>query len=280
MKGRCQPLPNRYKGAPWELTPVPERILQFFRESQLLFGHEDWDIEVGFAVGPALKVLRDSEFVAETVFAEDREAKTATIYIDREVAEAGIKRGHETWQRIADHEIGGHFTINDGYNPTGMFGVNQGLDEKQARLIEIACGFLRHNPGWFANTDWDDFDEILSKARELTYLTFEWDWEVSVEEVDEIVRFGEQLPVFGFSTYYQESRVGWGLLGARQVKLLIDYQRIGELDLNLPEVVLKELWRIILNPYGAPEDVSFNVQERQLAHIMKAMKALGWGKRT
>ena len=56
--------------------------------------------------------------------------------------------------------------------------------------------------------------------------------------------------------------------------LQVDSQYIEDSGLFLPDVILKELWRIVLNPYGHERT---NIEEQKLEKIIKVMKGVGWG---
>ena len=46
------------------------------------------------------------------------------------------------------------------------------------------------------------------------------------------------------------------------------------LGLEIKDLILQELWRVVLNPYGEPSRSP--LMETKLYHIMHAMKELGW----
>jgi len=266
--GRAQP----YDGG-WELIPATAEIAQVFAEARRLFGldgsvGEAWEIEVGFAVGAALEGLRASEEPA-CILTNFPGERVATIYLDREAVEGG----RFDLERIAHHELS-HIVIS----PFNASGILDKFDEILVIHVELACWMLQQEPEAFAITNPDDLGEIVAKAVRLTRLD-ENGWQIHIEKKKApVIWCGERLPAFGYSLFYQNTG-GWGVFAARQAVLELDLGRIEEQGLSLADTVLKELWRIVLNSRGAPEDVSFNIQERQLARIMRAMKALGWGRR-
>lgn len=237
---------------------------ELIRQEQELFGLDGWVIESKYAEGERKELMERERWPC---CMEMGAGDLITFYFHEErMEDPNISK-----EAVIDHELG-HVIINP--YPCDGFQMGRPLEEIQATHINRACQMLREAPEEVEVPANADLQTIIDKAMRLTRLT-ENDWRIHVEEKDKIEWGDERLPAFAYSNYYLDN-MHLAALSAREIILKIDPRYIEENGASLPEVVLRELWRIVLNPYGKP-DVT-NTQERQLGHIMKAMKGLGWGR--
>ena len=228
-----------------------------------LFGLEkEWIITSEYE-GEKKELMEREEWVA---CHEMGAGDNVTFYFHKEM----MKDPEVSPLAAVDHELA-HLIINP-FPFGGRWRMGEGLEETKVGHIVRACYMLREHPEEVRVKNPEDLREIIEKAKELTWLT-ENDWRVEVEEKEEIIRDGERLPAFAYSTYYKNSS-HLALLGAREIVLEIDKDYLQGEGYYLPDVVLKEMWRVVLNPYQHPDDI---YSERPLKHIMKAMVSLGWG---
>lgn len=239
------------------LTPEQEeklsQIRQVIDEERIMFGLADWCFTVWFASGDLLQKMREKGDIARVFSHYGRDVKRIDVFFDEELL---AKTLEEDLRTICDHEWA-HIIVNP-YEPTAY--TDDQLEETQVTRIMCACKMLRLNAGSMVQ-DENDLEDIIIEAFVLTLNEPNWQVGVGWKKIE---RFGKRLPAFAYAP------------SAREIILELDEEFIKQKGLCLADVVLKALWRLVLNPYGAPEDVSFNIQERQLGHIMKAMKALGW----
>lgn len=243
-----------------EMAPKPDHPTAILSEEQLLFGLEDWKIICLYAQGQQTNELERKEAKAAIYLLDT--PKTAKIIIHPLYVTDNVLRD------IIDHELG-HLVINPGQSaPTGYE-----LEHAQACHLARACKELRTHPEEYA-LETGNLDEIIKKARKLTWLD-ENEWRIVVESKKGIYSGGTRYPMLAESQYH-EDRGHLGSLCARQVTLYLDENFIAEKELSLPNLVLEEMWRIVLNPYQKP--TRNGVQDHQVKHIMKIMKRLGWEK--
>lgn len=245
--------------------PSAEDLAKIGIGEQDLFGLQDLRMDFVYASAEKLEELRKAEQFARI---EPQQGGTYTVYIDQE------RLPEEMLLFAIDHELG-HVILNPTWfiSPTGY-----GLEDIQATHIAYACDQLRKRPEEYKIRK-PEVDECIAKALCLTRLSGDDDsdandWVVLPVIKENILDGEERLPAFAKSQY---DRAGgsWGIFGARQIELEIDLAFIEENQLNLAEIILEELWRVVLNPYHRPERTGN--QDRIVRHIMGAMRKLGWG---
>lgn len=234
-------------------------------QEQQLFGLEDWYIETMYAEDETLEDMRKDRLVA--IIVPKPELERATMYFDEEA----MGNPEYSQAEVVDHELA-ELIVNPHLS-SNVFGTGCQLDDIKSTHIARACELLRREDPKTQVSPGDSLEEIVEKARYLTWLS-ENDWRIHTEETNKIEWGDERLPAFAFSNYYLNN-MGLALFGAREIILKIDPAYIEENGLFLCKIILLELFRAVLNPYSKPDRTA--VQERQLGHIMKAMVALGWG---
>lgn len=241
-----------------------ERIV---KETQAILGLDGWDFRIGFAAGERLEQMEVEEQMAILQSDNPDEKKSATIYLNK-------GRLGEMAERVIRHELS-HVFLNPGLYPGGRFRTGMLADEIQAAHLEMAWERLSMDRDLHIN-DPESLLEAIDKSWWACHLD-ENDWEIHIEKKSGIYDGDERLPAFAHSLWNPQKSAngwGWGLFGARQIMLQVDERYIDEDGFYLPDVILKEMWRIVANPYGRGRT---NIEEQKLGKIMNVMKKLGWG---
>ncbi len=240
-----------------------DELSELLSEEISLFDLSDWDIDCRWAKQEEIGMLRMQEARAG-VFIEDE--KKAKIIIDREAC-----FGDYSARRIIDHELA-HLLINSGkVSPTGF-----DVEHAQACHIDYAIHQLRVCPqNYIIRTN--TLEEIVERSRKLARLSDEDegnDWRIIVERKDLILDHGVRIPVF-IKNQFGDSGLHIAVVGTRQAILYVDELFAIQNGLDLPKLVLGEMWRIVLLPY---KDGRFNTHTYQIDRILKIMDKLGWRK--
>lgn len=255
-----------------EFLGIGTKYDELVGQEQALFGLDDWYIDTMYACDRRLERMTENYSIAEIVATPD--LQRATIYFHEEL----MKCPSYSELEVIDHELA-HLIINPwSGDDSAVFDTGSGLDDTKCIHIARACELLRREDPLTQVSSNDSLEQIVEKARYLTFLT-ENDWRVQTEKIDSlflgIVDGEKRLPAVAYSTYYQNN-IGFALFSAREIILKIDPPYIEEKDLSLPDIILGELFRVVLNPYRKPDRTA--TQKRQLRHIMKACKGLGWAR--
>ena len=262
-------------------------IRTIFNQEICVFGLQEWDHKMVFMNKAPLKkgyqtlvgLKETEERMPPIYFDADYKNKEVTIFVINSLLDQELKDCERTMpgeseeeklRTFADHEIA-HLIINP--NPTVTGG---GTDHARVQQITRACHLLRTKKIKIDYWEDNNVTKLLDKSLELTWLT-ENDWRVRVEEKRNIRVDGKRLPAYAYSTYHDKN-TGWASIGAREFILQLDHEEIRKQHIQLEDAILKECWRIVLNPYARPDDQSYDLQEKKLKHIMMAMNTLGWRK--
>ena len=248
-----------------------QELEELVKQTQDLFDLNDWQFRIGFAAGDKLEEMRLGDQTAIIHVDDTDETKLATIYFNRE--RLGVVEDCRP-ERVVRHELA-HVFLNPSLYPGGCFRTGMQADEAQAAHLEMACERLITDKN-LRIRDPEDLAEIVDKSWWVCWLD-ENDWRIHIEKKSGIYDGEERLPAFAHSLWRpQESSNswGWGLFGARQISLEVDEKYVEENGLYLADVILREMMRIVLNPYGRERT---SIEEQKLGKIMKVMKKVGWG---
>lgn len=233
---------------------IEQSLTRLVKHEQALLGLADWRIEIQYETMDMIAAIE-----------ADPEARQAVLYIDK----ARIVNPPHSAAEVVDHELA-HLIINP--YPVAQIDTGGGMDDILVGHISRACELLRQKDLQLQVQAGDSLEQLVERARYLTWLT-ENNWRIYIEEKDQVEFEGEALPAFAYSNYYNDFTGGWALFSAREIILEVDRScLVGD----LPDIILRCLWRVVFNPYGAPH--LRPATERGLDKIMGACKGLGWGK--
>jgi len=242
-------------------------IVGIQRRAEEIFALFDlaWSVDCAFATGDELRELREKGWPASLEYLGERQVRIA---IDEEYFRGRPNELMPMLYHEAGHIILGPWSIS------GVFQTGLPLEEIQAGHIAYACSKLETGEIALAPEDRQKFGVVLDTAYRLTRLE-ENNWTVRVVWESPVQLGHKDIPAFAYSVYYQDC-AHLAVLSARQIDLWIDPGYVEQNKGCLPNLVLRELWRVVLNPYSPPNRSS--IQEKQLDHIMAAMVKLGWGR--
>lgn len=252
-----------------------EALAGLVEQERALFGL-DWRFVVKLAMAYS-GVEQAMEEVGWPVMIERTGEKEAAIWVCWPLYSQYLGDA-EKLLAMVDHELG-HIVISPG-GPKGQ--IYDPIEEVQANHIARACAMLRKFPDKILPQPGDDWGIVLEKA----YLLCNLDasapdgtpgsapWQLRIEP-----------PRDGYGAYarslFSEDYSGWALMGARVIELHVNPDTVTNEDL------LREMWRIVFNPYGGedtsdvgwertPTVVERDSTKRQLDLVMNAMRGLGW----
>lgn len=234
-----------------------EELVEALRTARTMYGLEEWTFCVEEATGDDVKRMEATD---EIVLCQ-ADAGYATFTYHPRLMEQWLAKTEKTdpLLGVAVHEWG-HIVLNP-WGTSGVFDVSGEREETHACHLEYAFRYVPTS------------EDPIDAAYHICHLD-ENRWVVH-RHVGRTEFEGERLPGFAWSLWAEEAgaSMGWGALAARQIEFWLDPEYIEELGLSLKDVVLREMWRVVLNPDGRPH--RNNVTEHKLDCIMRLMHAAG-----
>ena len=253
-------------------------ILTIVREERDLFDLNNREFRVFYASGELLEEMEKEGEICEV----QSKPESIDFYFNRSYIMLPHGLNEDLIRMIADYgwayaNLSPYSEYRKGRFRTGMelgeFRTGMELEETQAMHIAYACEMLRKDDDFeFKVRQPDNLREIIKKAYKLLRLDKN-NWRIYPRVLSRVEFGGVRLPAFAYSTFY-ENYSHLGLMSAREIMLDLDLVYANQLGLEIKDLILKELWRVVLNPYGEP--FRSPLTERKLYHIMHAMKELGW----